>query len=76
LIKKYRSYKKPIKINKRVEERKRWRKFGECAGLPPGPEKVITSVSEEISFDLSKGNHSSDFISSFSVMVLIYYVLW
>ena len=41
-------------MNKAVEARRRWKKFGDCAGLPPGPEKVITTVAEEIFFDYPK----------------------
>jgi len=45
-------------VNKRVQERKTWRKFGDCAGLPPGAEKVITSIGDEVSFDQGKGSKS------------------
>jgi len=49
-IKKIREYKTKIKINKRVEERRNWKKFGECAGAR-GPEKGITSYADEIFID-------------------------
>jgi len=44
-----------IKINKRVQERRKWKKFGECANVPFGsPEKGITEVSsEEIILELT-----------------------
>ena len=29
-----------------------WRKFGDCEGLPPGPEKVITTVGDEVFLEL------------------------
>lgn len=53
VIKKIKVYKKKIRINKRVEARKKWRKFGECALAPPGPEKGITSIGDDVSLDLS-----------------------
>jgi len=49
-VKKIREYKTKIKINKRVEERRNWKKFGECAGHR-GPEKGITSFGDEIFID-------------------------
>jgi len=49
-IKKIREFKTKIKINKRVEERRTWRKFGECAGHK-GPEKGITSIGDELFID-------------------------
>eukprot|EP01097_Dermamoeba_algensis_P000976 TRINITY_DN1360_c0_g2_i1.p1 TRINITY_DN1360_c0_g2~~TRINITY_DN1360_c0_g2_i1.p1 ORF type:complete len:283 (-),score=90.65 TRINITY_DN1360_c0_g2_i1:193-1008(-) len=54
LTRKVRVVRKIHKINKKVEERKKWKKFGECAGLPPGPEKGITSTGDEVNLDLSK----------------------
>jgi len=60
VIKKIRMYKTKIKVNKRVEERKRWRKFGECAGLPPGPEKGITSIGDEVFLDLTSKSQASE----------------
>jgi translation initiation factor 3 subunit G len=43
VTKKYRETKKAVRVNKNVEARKRWAKFGDCNGLPPGPETNITS---------------------------------
>lgn len=54
VIKRFKVSKKMVKVNKAVEARRHWKKFGECAGLPPGPEKVITTVAEEIFFDYPK----------------------
>jgi len=48
ITRKYRLYKTVTRYNKRVEERKKWKKFGDCAGLPPGPESGITSIGEEV----------------------------
>jgi len=48
VVKKVRVCKANVKINKRVEQRKRWKKFGDCAGLPLGPEAGVTSTSDEI----------------------------
>jgi len=37
-----------VKVKKSVEERrKRWKKFGQCAGLPEGVSDVMTSVAKE-----------------------------
>jgi len=45
---------KAVKENKHVLARRQWKKFGDCAGLPPGPEENITYVSvEKIVLDLS-----------------------
>jgi hypothetical protein len=49
VTKRFKLAKKAVRVNKRVEARRKWKKFGECAGLPPGPEKVITTVAEELS---------------------------
>lgn len=43
VTKKYRETKKEVRMNKHVAARKRWLKFGDCKGLPPGPETNITS---------------------------------
>jgi len=47
IVKKVRVFKANVKINKRVEDRKRWRKFGDCSSLPPGPEPGVTSITDE-----------------------------
>jgi len=52
IVKKIRMYKAKVKINKRVEDRKRWRKFGECANAPRGIEPGITSIGDEVFLDL------------------------
>jgi len=51
VVKKIRMFKTTTKINKRVEERKKWRKFGEPAGTR-GPEPGVTSVGDEVLLDL------------------------
>jgi len=60
IVKRVRAYKTKVKINKRVEERKKWRKFGECAGAPRGPEPGITSVGDEVFLDLFSADDSSE----------------
>jgi hypothetical protein len=43
--------KRMVKSNKNVNERKKWAKFGDCQGMPKGPEKNITYLSaEKLSF--------------------------
>lgn len=51
VTKKIRVYTKIVRRNKNVEARKKWKKFGDCAGVPPGPEAGITSESLD-EFDL------------------------
>jgi len=53
IIKKVRMYKAKVKINKRVEERKGLRKFGECANAPRGIEPGITSIGDEVFLDVT-----------------------
>jgi len=47
-------------VNKRVEERKNWEKFGECRDAPLGPERGITSVGDEIFLELSNEAQALD----------------
>ncbi|KAI8925874.1 eukaryotic translation initiation factor 3 subunit G-domain-containing protein [Entophlyctis helioformis] len=42
-------------VNKAVAERKKWAKFGESAGLPPGPDTNATSLGEKVLMKLSQG---------------------
>jgi len=52
-VKKIRVYTRTVRRNKNVEARKKWKKFGECDGAPPGTEFGITSTSlEEIDLAL------------------------
>jgi len=37
-----------IKLNKHVLERRKWKKFGDCEGLPSGPESNVTYKTTEI----------------------------
>jgi len=53
VTKKIKVYKKTIKINKFVENRKLWRKFGDCSHVPAGPEKGVTSVADEVFIESS-----------------------
>jgi hypothetical protein len=39
---------KPVRVNRHVLERQNWEKFGDCRGLPRGPEQNITYQSFEI----------------------------
>jgi len=40
--------KKLTKVNKNVIERRKWKKFGDCEGVPAGPESNVTYKSTEI----------------------------
>ena len=40
--------KRIVKINKKVEERKKWKKIGECANLPDGTDRGVTNISDPI----------------------------
>jgi len=53
LTKKIRVYSDKIQVNKFIEKRKNWKKFGDCSGLPKGPEKGVTGLGDEIFLDLS-----------------------
>lgn len=39
---------KPVRVNRHVLDRQNWEKFGDCRGLPRGPEQNITYQSFEI----------------------------
>lgn len=39
---------KPVRVNRHVLERQSWEKFGDCKGVPRGPEQNITYQSFEI----------------------------
>jgi len=60
VTKRIRAYKTKVKIYKGVEERKKWKKFGECANVGSGPEVGITSVGDEVFLDLVKGQKSTE----------------
>jgi len=54
VVKKVRQHKVPIKVNKRVEARRKWKKFGEAYGKPPGIETGVTSQSlDEVFLELT-----------------------
>jgi hypothetical protein len=42
VVKKIRMVKRTVKLNKHVEERKVWRKFGQCRNLPAGLEPGVS----------------------------------
>lgn len=46
-VRKVKQIKKVIKVNKHVLARRKWKKFGDCAGLEAGPENNVTYVSHE-----------------------------
>mmetsp|Transcript_21796 Transcript_21796/g.36054 ORF Transcript_21796/g.36054 Transcript_21796/m.36054 type:complete len:298 (+) Transcript_21796:114-1007(+) len=53
---KKRTVKKVVKINRNVEARKNWRKFGAAEGAGPGPEKGVTGLADEVLLEMpSKG---------------------
>jgi len=60
IIKKIKVYKARVKMNRKVEERKKWRKFGECANAPRGPEPGITSLGDEVFLDLVASGEEGD----------------
>jgi len=47
ITKKMKVIKEVTKVNKNVLARRQWKKFGDCQGLPPGPEDNITYLSGE-----------------------------
>jgi len=48
MVRKFKTQKKVVKVSKKVLERRKWKKFGDCAGLPAGPERNITYPSAEV----------------------------
>jgi len=59
VVKKVALRKVVVKINKRVEQRKKWKKFGECTGVI-GTEPGITSIGDEISIEAVKVEGGKD----------------
>merc|ERR1712070_1277503 len=53
-----RKVQKVVKVNKYVQERKSWKKFGDCARAGPGPESGVTALAEEVFLVL--GNKKED----------------
>jgi translation initiation factor 3 subunit G len=53
VIRKVKQTKKLVKVNKHVVERRKWKKFGDCKGLPDGPENNITNIAEAVKLELS-----------------------
>jgi translation initiation factor 3 subunit G len=52
IVKKIRVVPKKFKINKAVLARKTWKKFGDCADLPAGPEPGITSIGDDVQLEV------------------------
>lgn len=59
IVKKVRMYKKQVKINKNVEERKKWKKFGDCANAK-GIESGVTSIGEEVYIDTTTSEGATE----------------
>jgi len=47
IIKTYKVRVQHALVSPAIEKRKQWKKFGMCAGMPPGPEKGTTDVSSD-----------------------------
>lgn len=60
VIRKIKVAKTQIKISKRAEERRHWKKFGECEGLPPGPERGITSIADEVLIEVTRRHETEE----------------
>lgn len=53
--KKIKLFPKTIRVNKKVEERRKWKKFGECRDAEPGKREIgISTLGEEITLDLTE----------------------
>lgn len=58
---KIKTVRRSTKVSKAALARRKWAKFGDCAGLPPGPEPNITYVSvENISLDMSSSKEEKE----------------
>lgn len=63
VIRKIKENKVKIRVNKRVIERRKWSKYGDCAGLPAGPEANITYPTyENINLQLKPRKREDDFL--------------
>ncbi|KAF9491759.1 translation initiation factor eIF3g [Pleurotus eryngii] len=47
-------------VEHNVAERKKWPKFGQEKGHPPGPDRATTTVGEELTLKLSAGNKNAE----------------
>lgn len=47
-VRKVKQIKQMARVNKHILERRRWKKFGDCTGFPPGPEDNVTYISHEV----------------------------
>jgi len=59
IVKKIKIYKKQIKVNRNVEARRKWRKFGDVNPAQVGPEDIITSVNDDMHLEYSNGKPES-----------------
>jgi len=61
VTRKVKVYTRTVRRNKNVEARKKWKKFGDCANTPAGPEFGITSESlDEIELVLGVGEKKQE----------------
>lgn len=54
IVKKVVLRKAKVKMSKKVDERRNWKKFGDCEGLPAGPERGVTSVADEVFIEVTR----------------------
>jgi translation initiation factor 3 subunit G len=59
-ITKYKVTKRIVRVKRAVLERRKWAKFGACAGKPPGPDPSTTFFGEEVTLDLSLKHQPSN----------------
>lgn len=53
VVRKVRETKEVVRVSKRVLNRRKWAKYGDCTGFPPGPEENVTyKTRENIKLDL------------------------
>jgi len=49
-----------IKFNKKIVDRKKWKKFGDCEGLPPGPDPSTTIQGDEAFIETIRPSKGED----------------
>ena len=55
------------RVNQAVEARKQWKKFGDCAGKPPGPEPGVTMWGDDVALDTIISKKEDDAASNETV---------
>ena len=58
VTKKFVKVTKMVKVNKVVQARKQWKKFGACRQAQPGPEAGVTMMAEECVLDLKQSEET------------------